>query len=101
VSGEVVSGRRVAIQKIDRDPSPGSCQIIFVNDQAEAFRNPSSLGRGILTVGEGEVFARNGGMIGFVLENRRVTFTINRRAAEAAGLRFSSGLLAVAKSVIK
>jgi len=101
VSGEVVAGRKVAIQKIDREPQPGSCQIVFVNDLAEAFRNPSGLGRGVLTVGEGEVFARNGGMIGFVLENRRVTFDINRRAAEAAGIKFSSGLLSVAKSVIK
>jgi len=101
VSGEVVSGRKVAIQKIDREPLPRSCQIVFVNTQAEAFSNPSGLGRGVLTVGEGEAFARNGGMIGFVIENRRVTFDINRRAAEAAGLRFSSGLLAVAKSVIK
>lgn len=101
VSGEVVSGRKVVIQRMDRDPQPGTCQIVFVNDQAEAFRNPSGLGRGVLTVGEGEAFARNGGMIGFVIENRRVTFEINRRAAEAAGIKFSSGLLAVAKSVIK
>jgi hypothetical protein len=101
VSGEVVSGRKVSIQKMDRDPQPGSCQIVFVNELGEAFRNPSGLGRGVLTVGEGEAFTRNGGMIGFVIENRRVTFDINRRAAEAAGIKFSSGLLAVAKTVIK
>jgi hypothetical protein len=101
VSGELVSGRKVVIQKIDRDPQPGSCQIVFVGDQAEGFTIPPVTGRGVLTVGEGEAFVRNGGMIGFILENRRVTFNINRRAAEAAGLRFSSGLLAVAKSVIK
>jgi YfiR/HmsC-like len=101
VTGELVSGRKVAIQKLDRDPQPGTCRIVFVGDQADGFRNPAGMGRGVLTVGEGEAFVRNGGMIGFVIENRRVIFDINRRAAEAAGLRFSSGLLSVAKSVIK
>jgi uncharacterized protein DUF4154 len=100
VSGELVSGRKVAIQRIDRDPQPGYCQILFVGDQAEAFRNPS-MPRGVLTVGEGDAFARNGGIIGFILEKGRVTFNINLRVAEAAGFRFSSGLLAVAKTVIK
>lgn len=101
VIGEQVAGRRVSVQRTDRDHLPSSCRIVFIGDQTEAFRNPALMGRGVLTVGEGEAFVRNGGMIGFVIESRRVTFDINRHAAEAAGLRFSSGLLAVAKSVIK
>jgi hypothetical protein len=38
-------------------------------------------------------------MIAFVLENRRVRFAINAAAAERAGLKLSSKLLSVAKSV--
>ena len=33
VAGEVVYGRKVAIQKIDREPEPGFCQILFTDAQ--------------------------------------------------------------------
>ena len=39
-------------------------------------------------------------MINFVLENNRVQFEVNRKAAEQAGLKISSKLLSVAKLVI-
>jgi hypothetical protein len=39
-------------------------------------------------------------MINFVLENDRVQFEVSRKAAEKAGLKISSKLLAVAKMVI-
>ena len=42
---------------------------------------------------------RDGGMIAFVIENRRVRFEINQTAAEKAGIKLSSRLLSVAKSV--
>jgi YfiR/HmsC-like len=40
-------------------------------------------------------------MIAFVLDNRRVRFSINQSAAENAGLKLSSKLLSVARSVEK
>ena len=101
VSGETVNGRKVGDPKMDREPARGLCQIIFVPGQGESPGWLSGVGRGVLTVGEGESFVRNGGMIGFVVENRRVTFYINQRNAAAAGLDIRSGLLAVAKSVIR
>ncbi len=39
-------------------------------------------------------------MINFVLENDRVQFEVNRKAAEQVGLKISSKLLSVAKFVI-
>jgi hypothetical protein len=101
VSGEVVQGHSVAIRKIDGEPASGACRVVFVEDREKAARSIERLGREVLTVGEGETFVRNGGMIGFVIENRRVTFDINRKSAEAAGLTLRSGLLSVARSVIK
>jgi hypothetical protein len=59
------------------------------------------VGPGVLTIGEGENFVHDGGMIAFVVENRRVRFGINETAAAAAGLKLSSKLLNVAKSVEK
>jgi hypothetical protein len=101
IAGETVNGRKMAVQILEHDPASGVCQILFFASQQEIPRGPGAPGRGVLTVGEGEAFARNGGIIGFVVENRRVTFYINLRAGEAAGLGIRSGLLAVAKSVIR
>jgi hypothetical protein len=101
VAGEVVYGRKVAVQKIDRAPEAGFCQIVFTGTQDSDAKLLARLGPGVLTVGVGQGFIRNGGMIGFVLENRRVSFEINRQAADSAGLVISSRLLAVAKAVTK
>jgi hypothetical protein len=60
---------------------------------------PALQGRSILIVGESEGFARQGGMINFVLEGDRVLFEVNQRAAEQAGLKISAKLLSVAKEV--
>jgi hypothetical protein len=53
----------------------------------------------ILTVGEDEPFARNGGIIHFVLKNGNVRLEIDLAAAKKAGLTISSRLLAVADVV--
>ncbi len=53
----------------------------------------------ILTVGEHEQFARNGGIINFVLKNDNVRLEIDLAAAKKAGVTISSRLLAVADVV--
>ena len=81
-------------------PAPKSCQVVFVGRPEKDVRKfLPAWGPEYLTVGEGESFVRDGGMIAFVLENRRVRFDINQTAAENAGLKLSSRLLSVAKAV--
>jgi hypothetical protein len=100
VAGEVVNGHKVAAQRIKGAPSSQSCQVVYVSPaEKDIPRLLAGLGPGILTVGEGETFIKDGGMIAFLIENRRVRFSINRGAAENAGLKLSSKLLLVAKSV--
>jgi len=53
----------------------------------------------VLTVGDGTNFVHDGGIIGFILEDRRIRFDINLRAATNAGLKMSSRLLTVARYV--
>jgi hypothetical protein len=100
VAGEVVNGRKVAVQRIRNSPAPKSCKVLFigrsVGDLPELL---PSLGQGLLTVGDREDFIGEGGMIAFVIENRRVRFDINQAAAENAGLKLSARLLNVARSV--
>jgi hypothetical protein len=102
VEGEVVNGRKVVVQKVRRAPAPKACQVLFVSRaETDVSRILNGLGPGILTVGEGEGFLREGGIIAFVLESRRVRFDINQGAASNAALTMSSRLLNVAKSVEK
>ncbi len=56
-------------------------------------------GRAVLLVGESDGFAASGGTIQFTIEDNRVHFVINPDAADRAGLKISSKLLALAKIV--
>lgn len=101
VEGESAGGRKVVVERI-HPPQAASCQIVFVGHLEKDLQTfLSSLPPGILTVGEGDFFLREGGQIAFVIENRRVRFDINQKAATTAGLKISSKLLTVARSVEK
>jgi len=100
VQGETVNGRKVTVQRLTAIPSPQACQVAYFGAvDKEMARTLAALGPRVLTVGEGEAFLRYGGIIAFVLENRRVRFDIDQTAAENASLRLSSKLLSVARSV--
>jgi len=75
------------------------CQIVFISG-TESPRLPEILSRsrrhGALLVGETEGFAAAGGVVQFVLDQNRVRFAINPDAADRAGLKISSKLLALA-----
>jgi hypothetical protein len=55
----------------------------------------------VLTIGETKDFVTKGGVIGFVVEKKKVRFEINLTAARRAKLKISSKLLRLAKRVIK
>jgi hypothetical protein len=57
-------------------------------------------GSSVLTVGDAPGFAILGGVINFVLDDGRVRFEINLKAAEQAHLKISARLLTVAKVVL-
>jgi hypothetical protein len=100
VAGERVNQRRLAVRKIRE--LPNSCDMLFISkSERVSAKVLADAGPGVLTVGETEDFLRNGGMIAFVVENRRVRFDIDQRTAVKAGLKISSKLLNVARSVEK
>jgi hypothetical protein len=101
ISGETVGGRKLLVLRIGRK-RPASCQIVFAGQGEGDFTEAlAGVAPGVLTVGEGAEFLRQGGMISFVVENRRVRFDVSQKAALKAGLRISSKLLSVARSVEK
>ncbi len=101
VEGEMVNSRKVILQRLHRQPSK-SCQVLFIGAaEKDVPKVLSDFGPGVLTVGDGDNFLHDGGMISFVIENRRVRFDVSQGTAARAGLRVSSKLLTVARFVEK
>ncbi len=102
IAGESIEGRlleRVEPRSFDE---VSTCAMLYVGPE-HADRSARWLAAvrdlPVLTVGDGPQFVQRGGAIGFVLENNRVRFDVSTRAVQRAGLRISSKLLRVARSV--
>lgn len=98
VEGERAAGRNIVVRRV-REPA-ASCDLLFFARSARGVQRAlAGVRRGVLTVGETGDFLRQGGMISFVVEDRRVRFDVDERAAVRSGLKISSRLLNVARSV--
>ena len=100
---KLIGGRGVRVQHLKGVEGIVSCQVLFIG-AGESKRNASILtkakGNPVLTVGESETFAENGGMIGFCRESNKIRFEINLAAVSAAKLKISARLLSLAKTVV-
>jgi hypothetical protein len=100
--GKTIGDRPVILGHALQLEDLSGCQIIFVGgfehapigDLATRLR-----GRAVLLVGESEGFAASGGAIQLRVEDGRVRLIINPDAADRAGLKISSKLLALARIV--
>lgn len=100
VAGETVGGRPLVVRRFAGFEDLTACHLLYISG-TEGSDLPRLLerlkGSPVLTVGEeSRRFTARGGMIGFLLEQDEVHFDINRKAAEAAGLKVSSRLLRLA-----
>ncbi len=104
VHGKAVEGRTVVVHQISDLHPQCDCHILFVGaSERKRFRSSSALirGSGVLTVGESEGFASDGGVINFKVEEGKVRFEINLDAAGQEQLHISSKLLSLARIVKK
>lgn len=102
VQGETIDGRPIVVRHVDRLDRGGDWHILFVaREHTERVLSEarSLTNKPVLLVGDADRFAHEGGMIAFVVENKRVRFRINPDAARAAGLSLSSKLLRAAEIV--
>jgi hypothetical protein len=103
LNGKMLGARAFRVQHFKQTQEAQGCQVLFVGI-AEKRSLSAALanlkGTPVLTVGESDHFAREGGMIGFFLEDNKVRFEINLDAAEHAKLKISARLLELAKTVI-
>jgi len=100
VSGASINGRPVTVARsISRDRLR-SCHVAYLgpDDALDAVLADLRMAP-VLTVGDGELFARHGGVVGLLIEGNKMRFVINPGAALRNGLRLSSKLLALATLV--
>jgi hypothetical protein len=100
VGGEIIGGRPVTVERLRRPPIPRSCRVLFIGrTEKDVATVLAGLGAGVLTVSDRDRFLQEGGMIAFVLEDRRVRFDVNQNAAARASLTMNALMLAVARTV--
>jgi hypothetical protein len=78
------------------------CQILFFSNIKNRYKDrilSQIKEKPILTVGEGEDFLFQGGIISFIMEGSKVRFLVNIKNAEQAGLKINSRLLRLARKV--
>ena len=99
-----INGHPIVVRPIKTDSDLNKCHILFLAtlEKAEVRDALKTLdGASVLTVSETDNFLAAGGMIQFLIENRKVHFAINNEAARHAGLKTSSKLLALARPADK
>jgi hypothetical protein len=100
--GKTVVGRPLVVSDISDVSQGADCQILFIgSSERKRLRSIFTELRatGVLTVGETEGFAVQGGIVNFKLEDGRVRLEINIEAAGQAKLRISSKVLSLAQIV--
>jgi len=104
VRGEKVGDRNLVVKRCRRVEEAMDCHVLFISPSE---KDPLGVifwrlkGRNILTVGETENFAENGGMIRFFKEKNKIRFRINVEAVRNASLIISSKLLRLAETASK
>jgi hypothetical protein len=103
VRDQTVRGRVIRIRALSRTEQAVHCDLVFISasERGNLARIFAELrGAPVLTVGDMDRFAEQGGMIGLVTtEDNHIRFDINKAAIERAGLRASSQLLQLARIV--
>lgn len=102
LSGKTIQGRELIVKRVSDSQAAAQCQVLFIG-ASEKPRVPEIVAqlkdRPILTVGEIEGFAEQGGMVNLLAGPNRIVMEINREVANKARLSMSSQLLKLAKVV--
>ena len=102
LESKTIGERPLFVRRTKWDHSLAGARAVFVvENDPKKLRHilEAAAAAGVLAIGEGESFATNGGVIGLLVENRKVRFDVDTTAAQVAGLRVSSKLLALTRVV--
>jgi hypothetical protein len=104
VAGKTVEGRAFQVRELADAQQASGCQIVFISSSERKRLKPvfDAIGNsGVLTVGETDNFAAEGGIINFKIESGSVRLQINLEAARKQRIRISPKLLSLAEIVEK
>jgi hypothetical protein len=101
LQGKQMHGSALAVRIFRRPEDVQDCGILLVGGPES--RRDLVLSRlrqpGLLTIGEGSSFVRQGGVIAIDLDGPHTTFDVNLGAADRAGLTIDAALLGLAREV--
>jgi hypothetical protein len=102
LAGKTSEGQTIRVVLFPSDDDLKRCRLLYVAG-AETPETRKALekvkGRGVLTVGEREGFAREGGMVGLVNSGDHIQLEVNLETAQGEGIRISSRVLNLAQIV--
>lgn len=104
VAGKTLRGRAFQVRGIADAQQATDCQIVFISSSEHKHLAPllARIGNSaVLTVGDTDNFAAEGGIINFKIEDGNVRLQINPEAARKQQLRISAKLLSLAEIVAK
>lgn len=102
IEGRTVQGRRLGVRRLASVREAGDCHILFIgrSEKERVYRITEALkDSSILTVGDTEGYVREGVIVNFFTEDRKIRFEIDVDRARQSKLSFSSQLLKLARIV--
>ena len=99
IEGKQIKNRKFIIRHYQSLENLSSCHILFIGADIRAWRSQifnRIKNKCILTVGDDNHFVKEGGMINFVIQKKRIRFEINREAVKQSRLKMSTKLLKMA-----
>ncbi|QDQ28337.1 YfiR family protein [Chitinimonas arctica] len=101
IEGKQSQSRKLQVQVVNEAEQLKTCHIVFL--EGAAGKHKAMLdglgGAPVLTVGDGEGFIGQGGVIGLVTAGGKLGFEINLAVAKRARLRLNAQLLSLARTV--
>ena len=101
-NGKMVGDRAFVTRRIADVRQSSGCHILFVSSsERKRWRSifDATRNSGILTIGESNGFATEGGVLNFKLEGNKMLIQINLETAHREGLKISSRLLSLSQIV--
>ena len=102
LKGKTANGRPIVVRYAANLGELERCHLLFISAPSVALLPKilqATKGWNVLTVGDVDGFARDGGTINLVNEEQRVGIEVNMEAAQRSRLQISSKLLGLAKIV--
>lgn len=104
ISGQMIGERRLVVRKVATVQNALECRILFFSalgrtrwrSMLSDLRAPA-----VLTVGEADTFAEDGGMVNLKTDGAKIRIQVNPEAARREGIQISSRLLSLAQIVQK